>query len=771
MPSQTKNLEPFPAPPTTQSQETNPLPLIGAPVDRADAILKVTGRAVYAAEPKGPDLVHAVIVQSLVSKGKITDIDSQAAEQSPGVVAVLTYKNAPKFSKATAGSNGNSQSPGVHLMLQSDAVLFWGQHVGVVLADTFEHARLGASRLKIGYEGKAAKVDMNDVSVAYQPQNKLKGTEWPDSARGDADQAFTVAPVKIDSVYITPTENHNPMEPHATTAVWDHGKLTLYDATQFISGVRSSVAAALDLKPEDVRVICRYVGGGFGSKGATWPHVVLAAASARYLAEQNKTGRAAVRLELTRAQMFTSVGRRSQTNEHIKLAATPDGKLTGIRHDSINQTATYGKFIETAALATRMLYSCPNVATTHRLVTLDTIVPTYQRAPGESVGVCCLECAMDELAYELKLDPLALRLKNYAEKDEDRDLPFSSKSLRQCYQQAAERFGWSKRSMAVGSQPVEEKYAGWKIGWGMATATYPMNRFNAGAKATLCADGSAIIQAGSQDLGTGTYTVQGQVAAAALGLPVEKVRVQIGDSIFPPSGVSGGSSTTASLGPVVQTACNRVVKKLADIAVADADSPMHGLNAESLITSDGKLVDKGDPSKSESIADLLRRNNLTELSAEEVVGRPENMNEFSMHAFGAVFAEVRVDPIGQVRLNRIVAAYAAGRILNEKTARSQYIGGIVWGIGLAMLEETVTDSRTGKIVNNNLADYHVPVNADVPDIDIIMVPEQDSHVNSLGVKGIGEIGIVGSAAAIANAIYHATGKRVREFPITPDKLL
>jgi xanthine dehydrogenase YagR molybdenum-binding subunit len=687
------------------------------------------------------------------------------------VVSVLTYKNAPKFSKPVKAPNGNSQSPGVDLMLQSDEIAFWGQHIAVVLADTFEHACLGASRVKVEYAAKPALLVMTDAAEARTPKQKLKGTEWPDSSRGDADAAIARAPVKIDSLYVTPTENHNPMEPHATTAVWNNGKLTLFDATQYISGVQASMASALGMNKEDIRVICRYVGGGFGSKGATWPHVALAASAARYLAEKNKTGRAAVRLVLDRSQMFTSVGRRSQTIEHLQLAASPDGKLTGMRHDSMNQTATYGKFIETAALTTRMLYSCPNVATTHRLVTLDTIVPTYQRAPGESVGVCCLECAMDELAYALKMDPLELRLKNYAVKDEDRNLPFSSKSLRQCYEQAAGRFGWANRSMAAGSQPVPAKYAGWKIGWGMATATYPMNRFNAGARATLCADGTAIIQAGSQDLGTGTYTVQGQVAAAALGLPVEKVRVQIGDTVFPPSGVSGGSSTTASLGPCVQSACAKVIRKLADIAVADADSPLHGGNAESLTVSNGSLVDKGDPSKSERIVDLLRRHELDVLSAEDISGRPEHMNEYSMHAFGAVFAEVRVDPIGQVRLNRIVAAYAAGRILNEKTARSQYLGGIVWGIGLAMLEDTITDARTGKIVNNDLAGYLVPVNADVPDIDIIMIPEEDPHVNPLGVKGIGEIGIVGAPAAVANAVYHATGKRVRDFPITPDKLL
>ena len=576
------------------------------------------------------------------------------------------------------------------------------------------------------------------------------------------DQALTDAAVRIDHSYSTPVQNHNPMEPHALTVVWqgdDH--VTLYDTSQGIFGVRKKLAALFAIPPENVRVISRFVGGGFGCKGTPWSHVGLAALSARVLKRP-------VKLVLTRQQMFSLVGHRPKTIQHLVLAADRAGKLLAMRHEVWSETSRFDDFVEPSAVQTRMLYACPNVATSHRLLRLDIPTPTFMRAPGESTGTFALESAMDELAAALKLDPLALRLKNYAERDEGEDKPWSSKSLRDCYSQAAARFGWSKRT----PEPRSMRDGHWLVGYGMASATYPARQSGSSALAKLRKDGSVLVQAGSQDIGTGTYTIMAQIAADALGLPVERVSFELGDTALPETPVSGGSQTASSTGSAVKMAALALREKIIESAIADPQSALHGAVADSVALRGGELSTASDPTKKDSLAALVERSAEPEIRAQASTKEKEERKKFSLHSFGAQFVEVRVDEdTGEVRVARAVGAFAAGKILNPKTARSQFYGGMVWGIGFALEEQTLRDARSGRVVTRDLADYHVPVHADIPALEVISIAETDPHVNEIGAKGIGEIGITGITAAIANAVYHATGKRVRDLPITLDKLV
>jgi xanthine dehydrogenase YagR molybdenum-binding subunit len=555
------------------------------------------------------------------------------------------------------------------------------------------------------------------------------------------------------------------MEPHATIAAWEGDRLTVWDATQYVMGVREALAGVVGVPPENVRVVSYFVGGGFGCKGLMWSQVPLAAMAARVVGRP-------VKLVLSRRQMYGPVGARPQTEQRVVLGATRDGTLTAVRHESVSHTSRIEDYTESCANVTRMLYASPNIETTHRLVKLDLGAPTFQRAPGEAPGTFALESAMDELAVALGMDPMALRLKNYAETDPESGKPWSSKALRECYRIGAERFGWSKRSAV----PAAMRDGSVLVGYGMASATYPTLRMPASASVRLTADASgtvrALVQTASQDLGTGTYTVMTQLAADTLGLTPQQVRFELGDSRFPPSPVSGGSMTTASTGTAVHQACTAGRDKLVSLAIADLASPLHGALATAVSAADGRLVLTGDASKGESYAAILRRQpgGAVEVRADSAPAREAGSH--SSHAFGAVFAEVRVDrDLGEIRIPRIVAAYGGGRVLNAKTARSQLQGGIIWGIGMALEEETLVDPRTGRYMNADLAEYHVPVNADVGSIDVTLVDEVDPYVNPIGVKGIGEIGITGVAAAIANAVYNATGVRVRELPITLDKVL
>jgi xanthine dehydrogenase YagR molybdenum-binding subunit len=714
-----------PPPPTTATS-----PAIGAPIDRVDAHAKVTGAATYAAEVPVANVAHAVIVGSDIARGRLRSLDTREAQRLPGVLAILAPGAAPAL--PAAATSGGSPSDRVLQLLQDDKIWYADQPIAVVVADTLERAQHAAARVIASYDSTPPVAAIDSLlGEAYEPRSAGPHGEAA-STRGDLDAGLAAAHVKLTQTYTTPVENHNPMEPHATIAVWHSDtKLTLYDATQGIFGVRNKIAKVFGLDPRDVRVIDHYVGGGFGCKGTPWSHVALAALAAKAVGRP-------VKLVLARQQMFALVGHRPRTIQTITLGADVSGKLTAIRHAVVSETSRFDEFVEPSAVQTRHLYSCRNVVTSHKLVRIDVPTPTFQRAPGEATGTFALETAMDELAYATKLDPLELRIRNHAVRDEQADKPFSSNALLACYQQAAGRFGWARRSAEPGSMRDGDL----RIGWGMATATYPANLSPASAIARMKPDGTLVVQAGTQDIGTGTYTIMTQIAADALGIPVDRVRFELGDTAFPETPVSGGSQTAASTGTAVKLA----VAKLREQLVVRRTSP------------------------DEPWADIVARSGQPELTAE--FHTTKRADSHSYHSHGAAFAEVRVAPdTGEVRVARIVAAYAAGTILNPKTARSQLQGGIVWGIGMALQEHTVRDRRTARAVTRDLADYHVPVHADVPDIDVSFVEEPDPFVNLLGVKGIGEIGITGVTAAIGNAVYHATGRRVRDLPITLDKLL
>ncbi len=733
-------------------------PVIGAPLDRTDGVLKVTGAAQYSAEFALPQLCHATIVQSTIARGRIGALDVSRAQNAPGVLRVMTHLNAPRLPN---GGNGGVNPPAgrVLSLLQDDAVHYNGQPIAVVVADTPEHSVAAAELVRATYVIDTAMLDFVQAKAnAYKPAKVQQGP--PDSLRGDIDRGLIDADVRIEGIYTTPMQHHNPLEPHATIAQWEGDRLTLHDATQYVSGVRETIAKVLGIDAANVRVVSPFVGGGFGCKGSMWSHVALAAMCAR---EVNRP----VKLVLARWQMFGPVGGRPRTEQHIVLGAKRDGTLTAVRHDVISHTSEIEDFVEPSALQTKMLYASPNLATSHRLVKLSVGTPTFQRAPGEATGTFALEVALDELAFALDVDPLALRMRNYADEDPQEHKPWSSKHLRECYAQAAERFGWSRRTRAPGS--MRDSRGTW-IGYGMATATYPANRSPAQASARLLTDGTFVVASGSQELGTGTYTVMTQVAADALGVPPRAVRFLLGDTTLPRAPVSGGSTSAASVGPAVRAACEALRAKILAEVVRDASSPLRASTVDTLDIDDGMIVVKGNAARREPIAAFAgRRAAPLDAAAEAKPG--DEKKQFSMHSFGAVFVEVHVDPwLHVVRIPRVVATYDVGTRLNAKTALSQLRGGLVWGVGLAMTEESLLDTHTGHFCNASLAEYHVPVNADIGTLDVTFIDAPDTNFNPLGIRGIGEIGITGAAAAVCNAVWHATGVRVRDLPITLDKL-
>jgi xanthine dehydrogenase YagR molybdenum-binding subunit len=732
--------------------------IIGAPIDRVDGVQKICGRARYAAEFAPDRLVYGAIVQSTVPRGRIVRIDTGDAERAPGVLFVLTHRNAPRLPQNGLAAV-NPPAGRTLSLLQDDAVHYNGQPIAVVVADSFERAVHASHLVRVAYQLERPALRFEEAKRSPHKVKK-EGFSPSDVAWGDYDAGAAAGDVRVDAVYATPMEHHNPMEPHATVAHWQGERLTLYDATQYVSGVRETVAKTLGIPVESVRVVDPFVGGGFGCKGSTWSHVVLAAIAAR------QVGRP-VKIVLARPQMFGPVGGRPQTEQHVVLSATRDGRLTAVRHDVVCHASEMEDFVEPAASPTRALYACPNGSTTHRLATLNVGVATFQRAPGEASGSFAIESAMDELAYSLRIDPLALRIANHADHEPHSRKPWSSKKLLECYRDAAERFGWSRRNPTPGSM----RDGRWLVGYGMATATYPAHRMPAQALARLMPDGSVLVQSGSQDLGTGTYTIMTQVAAETLGVPVERVRFELGDTAMPRAPVSGGSMTSASVGPAVQAACRALRDRIVTQATQDNRSPVHGADAQAVAIDRGYVVVRSDPGRREPIEALAARSgDPIEARAEARPGEAEQ--RYASRSFGAVFTEVRVDPaLGLVRVPRIVATYSVGRLMNAKTARSQLEGGIVWGLGMALFEKSLLDERYGRFANNNLAEYHVPVNADVGTIDVRFVDENDTVFSPLGARGIGEIGITGVPAAVANAVYHASGKRVRELPITLDKLV
>jgi xanthine dehydrogenase YagR molybdenum-binding subunit len=756
--------------------------VVGKPINRVDGRLKVMGAARYAAEIPQDNIAHGILIQSSIAKGRIKDLDTSEAEKAPGVLAVITHRNAPKLNSKTDGTMVEGKAGEDLVPLQSDEVFYDGQHIGVVVAETFEQAKHAASLVRITYEQAKPTVEIEQgLSKAYQPE-QFFGEELQ-LQRGDVAKAIAEAEVKIEQTYTTPIEHHNPMESSASIAVWNGNQLTVYDATQWVIGTRNIVAYTLGVPEENVQIISHYVGGGFGCKGFTWWHTILAAVAARVVSRP-------VKLVVTRQQMFTSCGHRPPTIQQLTLSATRDGKLTAIKHITTSQTSEIDEFVEPCGLTTRILYESPNLEVTHNLVRVNTGTPTPMRAPGEASGTFALESALDELAYELGIDPVELRIINHADVNPHTGKPWSSKYLKECYQKGAERFGWSRRNPTPGSMQDGD----YLIGWGMATATYPGYRTPASAKAQLFADGRAVVSSATHDLGTGTYTVMTQIAADVLGLPVERIEFKLGESSMPKAPVAGGSQSAASVAPAVQGAAAELRNRVIRLAIDDESSPLHGAAQEEILTENGRVFLKNEPSRGETYAEILQRHNLPIMEVEAIastaaseskqssdnkvvricVGKNENSDwqQYAFQSFGAQFAEVRVHPrLGQVRVTRFVSAIDVGRILNHKTARSQVLGGIAFGIGMALMEETVLDQDSGRLVVRNLADYHVPIQADVGNIEVLFIDKPDPHISTMGVRGVGEIGITGVAAAIANAIYHATGKRIRDLPITPDKLL
>ncbi|HEY4445377.1 MAG TPA: xanthine dehydrogenase family protein molybdopterin-binding subunit [Steroidobacteraceae bacterium] len=728
--------------------------LIGQPVNRVDGVLKVTGAAAYTADVAQAGQAHAVLVLSTIAKGRIVSIDTGTAMRMAGVLLVMTHANAMRLPEG--GRAGIDPPAGrVLSLLQDDEVHYNGEPIAVVVAETWEQARAAAAVLDVRYNVLPAQLDFIRGD-AHSP-GKVNGEE-ADSVRGAAskDQGSP----QVNATYETPMEHHNPLEPHATLAFWTDGRLTVFDSTQYIAGAQVTLSKVLGLPKEHVRVICPYVGGGFGCKGSIWSHVPLAAMAARELSRP-------VKLVLDRAQMFGPVGGRPRTLQRLSVSAGGNGEFTSMSHDVVSHTSVLEDFTEPAALQTRIMYDCPSLRTTHRVVPLNVATPTFQRAPGHATGTFALESALDEMAYALHVDPLQLRLRNEPAADPQKHLPWSSRSLRQCYESAGAVFGWSRRS-AVPNSMHKGRTA---IGWGMAAATYPANRQAASARARMTSDGRILVQSGTQDLGTGTYTVMTQIAADTLGFPMGQVTFELGDSDLPEAPVSGGSQSVASVAPAVRAAALALREKLVAIAVADEASPVRGVAPEDIVIEKG-FIGSRHAARREPIAAIMARAGRPEVIADATARPGDEKKQFSMHSFGAVFAEVHVDrDMGEIRVARVVARYSIGRLMNEKIGRSQLMGGIVWGIGMALMEQSVLDEHSGRIVNANLADYHLPTNADVGEIDVGVVAEDDPHINLLGARGIGEIGITGVAAAIANAVYHAVGVRVRELPITLDKLL
>ncbi|CAM3603154.1 xanthine dehydrogenase family protein molybdopterin-binding subunit [Pontibacter korlensis] len=734
---------------------------IGQPSNRVDGRAKVTGEAKYAAEFTAPGLLYGFVVSSAIARGKIKSIDTSKALALEGVHEVFSHENRPAYVWFDENYQDKDSPPGAPFRpLYSNEIQFSMQPIALVVADTFELARYAAMLVEVAYEESPFDTDFDaNLDKAYVP-SEYKSTP-PSDPWGNPDEALASADLKLEEEYAHPSEHHNPMEMHASTAVWgDDGKLTIYDKIQGVQNSQQYISTAFGVPKEDVQVISPFVGGAFGSGLRPQYQLFLAVLAAREL-------KRSVRVVLTRQQMF-SFGHRPKTLQRFSVGASADGKLEAIHQHAFAETSKFEDYSEDVVIWPGVLYKCDNVKLSHKLVALDVYTPLDMRAPGGTTGIYALECAMDEMAYKAGVDPLEFRIKNYSEKDQNGDKPFSSKELRECYRQGAEKFGWAKRSLEPRSMKEERNL----IGWGFAQGAWEATQKPAAAKAVLTTDGKLTVSSATADIGTGTYTVMTQIAAETVGLPLENVTFQLGDSSLPMSPLEGGSWTVSSVGSAVKAVCDKVRGKLFELAKQVANSPLAGAQLEDVSFADGQISLNADPTKSVSIADALKQNPGNSME-QEVKNEPsEEQQKYSPYAHSATFVEVKVDEdLGTVKVTRVVSAIAGGRIINPKTARSQILGGVVWGIGAAMEEETVMDNNLGRFMNHDLDKYHVPVNADVHEIEVIFVEEKDDIVNPLGAKGLGEIGIVSVAPAIANAVFHATGKRVRELPITLDKLL
>ena len=730
-------------------------PYIGTPTSRVDGRVKVTGMAQYAGEFEAPDLAYGSVVTSTIAKGRITRIDATQALAVEGVLDVLTHENRPKMGATDQAFTDEVAPAGSPFRpLYDDKVKFNGQPIALVIAEEWEIARFAATLVHVEYEAESHNTDL------HTRRDKAFVVEKPDKPRGDAAKAFAAAVVRHEAEYFIPVEYHNPMELFAATVVWkDGGKLTVFDKTQGVQNVQRYVCGVFGLKSDDVRVMSPFVGGAFGSGLRPQYEVVLAVQGALQL-------KRSVRLVLAREQMY-GLGYRPATIERVAIGARADGSLDTITHEAIAMTSQYEEFSRNDTSWSALLYKSPNAKYEHKLSRLDVPTPSDMRAPGAASGVYALECAMDELAVALKLDPVELRMRCYSDRDQNTGAPFTSKQLKECYRKGAELFGWSKRN----SEPRSMRDGTDLVGWGMATGVWEALQMPTGARIVLSGNGHAEVSCATSDIGTGTYTVMAQVAADMLGVPIDNVTVKLGDFTLPHSMVEGGSWTAASVSHAIAVTADEVRKELLGLAQKMPKSPLAGLQAEDVVLADGMIAARQDSSRAVSVAEAMQHGGVDRIVHERSAEFPED-TKHARNTHSAIFAEVKVDEqLGVIRVTRVVNAVAAGRIINTKTAASQVMGSVVWGIGMALHEEALYDHSFGRIMNANIAEYHVPVNADVQDIKVIFVDEPDNIVNPLGIKGVGEIGIVGAAAAIANAVYHATGKRVRDLPITIDKVL
>jgi xanthine dehydrogenase YagR molybdenum-binding subunit len=732
---------------------------IGQPLTRRDGVLKVTGAARYAADNHPPGMLHAVLAVSGIARGRVSFLDVEAAKAHPGVVDVMTPANRPRL----------AEDPDAKLhpfmfrleLLQNDEVRYANQAIAVVIAQTLEAATEGAALLAPKYETQPARVGL-DANESFVPA--AVGVGNPSQMRhGDVEAGLAVAAKRIDSTYETPIQYHNPMEPHAIVAAWDGDRLSIDTPSQGLVMAQGRIAGLFGISPENIHIRSPFLGGGFGSKGLISGPQLLGILAARLVGKP-------VKLVLRREHLYGPVGHRSASRQRLRIGADREGRLTAIDHHARVASSTFDDFFEPAADASHTLYASPAIATSHEAVRVDTGTPLFMRAPGEATGSIALESAIDEIADACGMDPLAFRLKNYAEVEPISGKPFSSKALRECYARGAEHFGWSRRPLAPRQWRDEN---GLLIGWGMGTATFPALMFAAEARAVVRGDGSGLMETGAHDMGQGAWTAFAQIAADALGLDLERMEFKAGTSDLPDAGIAGGSAHTATAGMAIHNAGAAVIAKLADLATNDQRSPLFGAGNAGVIARGGRLFRRDDETRSDSYVDILGRAGLAQVDARgKGAPDPAAQSSYAMHAHGAVFAEVKIDPdLGQIRVTRLVGAFAAGRVINPRMVRSQIFGGMIWGMSFALHEQAIMDKRSGRTMNANFAEYQVPVNADVPPMEALMIEEHDPHVNALGIKGVGEIGITGSAGAIANAVWHATGVRVRRFPIGLDGLV
>jgi xanthine dehydrogenase YagR molybdenum-binding subunit len=742
---------------------------LGGAVERIDGVAKVTGAARYASDEPVTHPAYGYLLVSRIARGTIRTIDLTEAKAVPGVIDIVTHENIGGGFKPAKGPDGEATTT----TLESDRIWHDGQFIGLVVAESLEAAREAANKVKVSYASETPSATFDSPGTETQPHKPERGE---DPKKGDAESAFAGAPVKVSEHYSTPTQHHNPIELFTVTCEWHADKLTIYEPSQFMWGTKASAAQQLDLKPDNVRAISRYVGGAFGSKGPN-PRTHWIARIAR------KVGRP-VKVVPTRDQGFTIATYRAETRHHVRLGATKDGKLVAFSHEGWEVTSRPSPYNVSGVESTARMYACPNIQSAVNVVHADRNTPGYMRAPPETPYMFALESAMDELAHALHMDPVELRRVNDTMTDPVSGHPFSSRSLMKCYDAAAAKFGWTRRNATPGAMTDGD----WLVGFGCATACYPSNLGPAAARVSLTADGQASVALAGHEIGTGAYTTVGVIAARSLGIPIEAVKVSLGDSDLPPIMIAGGSNNAASASLVVAKACEQIRDQLARAATGAASSAFHGEDAGELRLQDGKLTGAGheEPLR-EAVARIGHR---VEVYAENVPpglppdavsamtkGKPEMLSgserkDVTAYAFGAHFVEVRVHRLTrEIRVPRVVSAFAAGTIINSKTAYSQFMGGAIWGLSSALFEATEIDGQSARYINKNLADYLIPVNADTPSIEILMIPEQDERVNALGIKGIGEIGIVGMNAAVANAVFNATGVRVRELPIRAEKLL